>query len=121
MGEIATSERQITLFYNGKSVRAKQALAYAETEGFKIQKIDILKNPPTGTQLIELARRLNVEMADLVNQEHPSYYSKFAHHELSDEDWAKMIRKNPEILKQPIAIHGKQTLLIETPTDMLKI
>ena len=121
MGEIATSERQITFFYNGNSVRAKQALAYAETEGFKIQKIDILKNPPTGTQLIELARRLNVELADLVNQEHPAYHAKFAHHELSDEDWAKMIRKNPEILKQPIAIHGKRTILIETPTDMMKI
>jgi len=28
MGEIATSERQITHFYHSKSVRAKQTLAY---------------------------------------------------------------------------------------------
>ena len=43
MGEIATSERQITLFYSSDSSRAKQALAYAKSEGLPIQKIDILK------------------------------------------------------------------------------
>ncbi len=43
MGEIATSNRQITLFYSAKSVRAKQTLAYAKSEGLPIQEIDILK------------------------------------------------------------------------------
>ena len=51
MGEIATSNRQITLFYNSNSVRAKQALAYAKAEGLAIQQIDILKTPLTGTQI----------------------------------------------------------------------
>ena len=37
MGEIATSDRQITLYYSSKSTRAKQTLAYAKTEGLPIQ------------------------------------------------------------------------------------
>jgi arsenate reductase-like glutaredoxin family protein len=44
MGEIATSDRQITIFYNSDSDSAKQTLAYAKAEGLPIQKIDILKN-----------------------------------------------------------------------------
>lgn len=121
MGEIATSVRQITFYYNSKSVRAKQALAYAKAKGVPILEIDILKTPLTGTQIAEIAERLNLKIQDLVNQEHPSYTSKFIHHNFSSTDWIKMIQHNPEILKQPIAIRGDKTILVETPTDIIKI
>jgi arsenate reductase len=121
MGEIATSDRQITLYYSSKSVRAKQTLAYAKAEGLPIQQIDILKTPLTGTQIAELADRLGLEIKDLVNQEHPSYKSHFKHHDFSSDDWIKMIRHNPEIMKQPIALRGDITILVETPTDIIKI
>jgi arsenate reductase len=121
MGEIATSDRQITLYYSSKSVRAKQTLAYAKAEGLPIQQIDILKTPLTGTQIAELADRLDLEIKDLVNQEHPSYKLHFKHHDFSSADWIKMIRHNPEIMKQPIALRGDKTILVETPTDIIKI
>jgi arsenate reductase len=121
MGEIATSDRQITIFYHSKSVRAKQTLAHAKAEGLAIQDIDILKTPLTGTQIAELADRLHIEIKDLVNQEHPSYTSHFEHHNFSSLDWIKMIQHNPEIMKQPIALRGNKTILVETPTDIIKI
>ncbi|MFC4633235.1 arsenate reductase family protein [Dokdonia ponticola] len=121
MGEIATSDRQITLFYSSKSIRAKQTLAYAKAEGLPIQEIDILRQRLTGTQIAELADRLHIEIKDLVNQEHPSYTSSFEHHNFSDDDWIKMIRHNPKIMKQPIALRGDITILVETPTDIIKI
>ena len=121
MGEIATSNRQITLFYNSKSVRAKQTLVYAKAEGLPILEVDILKTKLTGTQLVELADKLQMEVADLVNQEHPAYTSHFEYHNLSTDDWIKMIQHNPEIMKQPIALRGEITILIETPTDIIKI
>ncbi|WP_213521952.1 arsenate reductase family protein [Nonlabens sp.] len=121
MGEIAKSHRQITLFYNSMSTRAKKTLAYAKAEGLPIQEIDILKTKLTGTQIVELASRLHLEVADLVNQEHPSYTSVFEHHELSTEDWIKMIQHHPQIMKQPIALRGDITILVETPADIIKI
>lgn len=121
MGEIATSNRQITLFYSSNSVRAKQTLAYAKAEGLKIEEIDILKTKLTGTQLVELAARLQLDLSDLVNQEHPAYQAKFEPQNLSTDDWIKMIQHNPEIMKQPIALRGDKTILVETPTDIIKI
>lgn len=121
MGEIATSDRQITLYYNSKSIRAKQTLVYAKAEGLPIQEIDILKTPITGTQIAELAGRLGIEIKDFVNQQHPSYSSKFKPHQLSAQDWIKMLKHNPEIMKQPIAIRGDKTILVESPTDIIKI
>ncbi|MCB0462185.1 MAG: hypothetical protein R2816_07265 [Flavobacteriaceae bacterium] len=121
MGEIATSNRQITLFYNSNSRRAKQTLAYAKAEGLPILEVDITKSTLTGTQIAELADRLKIEIKDLVNQEHPTYMQKFEHHELSETDWIKMIQHNPDIMKQPIALRGEITILVESPTDIIKI
>ena len=121
MGGIATSERMITLFYNSNSSRAKKTLAYAISEGLPIDARDMLKTPLTGTQIAELAERLNMEIKDLVNQEHPSYRNHFAPHNFSGEDWIKMIRKNPEVMKQPVAIRGSLTILVESPSDIIKI
>ena len=121
MGEIKTSNKQITVFYNSNSRIAKQTLAYAKTEGLPIQEIDILNTPLTGTQIAELANKLNVQVKDLVNQKHHDYHHKFNHHNLSEIDWITMIKNNPEILKQPIALKGDSTILIETPTDIIKI
>jgi len=121
MGEIATSKNQITLYYNSNSGRAKQTLAYAKAEGLPIQEIDMLSTKLTGTQIVELADKLNMKVADLVNQEHPSYESHFEHHNLSTDDWIKMIQHNPEIMKQPIALRGNITILVKTPSDIINI
>ncbi|QBA64611.1 arsenate reductase family protein [Muriicola soli] len=121
MGEIASSDRQITLFYSSESSKGKQTLAYAKAEGIAIREIDILKSKLTGTQISELAARLKLEIKDLVNQDHPSYAKKFEQHDFSDNDWIKMIRNHPEILRQPIALRGDNTVMVETPTDIIKI
>lgn len=121
MGALKTSNRQITLYYSSKSQRAKQTLAYAKAEGLPILEIDILKTPLTGTQIVALAEKLNVEIKDLINQDHPIYKSRFKHHDLSENDWIKMIRHNPDIMKQPIALRGDDAILVETPTDIIRI
>jgi len=121
MGEIATSKRQITIYYNPESVIAEKTLAFASAEGIAILEIDVLKTPLTGTQLAELSSRLNMEIKDLVDQEHDSYKLKFEVHDFSTDDWIKMIRCNPEIMRQPIALRGDNTVLVLTPTDILKV
>ncbi len=120
MGEIATSKRQITLFYNINSIRAKKTLAFARAKGFPIQEINLLKVKLTGTQIAEIADKLNLDIKDLINQEHPAYSSLYKPHDLDENDWIKMIRHHPEILKQPIALRGDRAILVETPTDIIK-
>lgn len=120
-GVISTSERQITLFYNPKSQRGKQALVYARTHGLAIEEIDILKTPLTGTQISELAARLGLDIKDLVNQDHYKYRKKFALQCFNPEDWITLIQNHPELMKQPIALRGNRTVWVKTPTDIIRI
>ena len=120
MGEIAKSSRQITIFFNPESIIAEKTLAYAKADGLPILEIDIIKNPPTGTQLGELSDRLNLKIKDLVNEDHDFFRSLPDTREFSTTDWIKMIRKNPEILKL-IALRGDKTVIVKIPTDILKL
>ncbi len=121
MGEIATSDWQVTLFYNPNSTIAKKTLAYTKAEGFPILEVNVLRFPFTGTQLEELADRLNLKIDGLVNKDHPDFEKHFGHPELSDRDWIKILKKNPELLKEPIAIRGDLTILVKTPSDIIKL
>lgn len=120
-GVISTSDGQITLFYNSRSLRGKQTLAYARTHGLPLEKIDILKTPLTGTQITELADRLGLPVKEMVNQEHYKYRRKFTLQCFTSEDWITVIQNHPEIMKQPIALRGNRTILVETPTDIIRI
>jgi arsenate reductase len=67
-----------------------------------------------------------MELKDLINLDNDLLDSKFElinldSQNLSPDDWIKMIQKNPEILKQPIAIRGDKTVLVVTPTDVLQL
>jgi arsenate reductase len=121
MPEIATSDWEIVLFYNPNSPSASKTLGYAKGEGLPVRDVDILKNPITGTQLEDLAGLLKVSIAGLVNREHPEYEEMFGSAELSDEDWIKVLRKNPEFIKEPIAIRGKHAIFVKTPSDLSRM
>lgn len=121
MGQIATNDRLITLYCQASSNKAKQTIAYAKSEGVSVLVIDLLKTKLSGSQLIEIADRLKIKVRDLIDHENELFKSNLVQVEMSHEDWIKMIQKNPEIMKQPIALRGDNTILIETPTDIIKI
>ena len=101
-------------------------LVYAKALGVPVLTIDISKTPITGSQIFEIANRLGMEIKDLIYRDNDVFNSKsepinLEALNLSSEDWIKMIQKNPEILKQPIAIRGDKTILVVTPTDILQL
>ena len=120
MTQIASSNRHITLYCIENSIKGKQTLAYAKAEGVSVLSIDIIKTPLTGSQIAEIANNLDLEIKDLIDLNNDLFKLEFEHLNLSSEDWIKMIRRNPEILKQPIAIWGDRTILVETPTDIVQ-
>ena len=80
------------------------------------------KTKLTGTQRIEIAEALQTPLSSLVNQNHPDFTQNYTEKgiHLSNEDWIKVLHKNPEVLKGSILIVDNAFHLIETPTDFLK-
>lgn len=120
MPELATSEYEIILFYNPNRQSGEETLGYAKGEGFPVRDVDILKNQFTGTQLEELAERLHVPIGGMINKDHPDF-DKYKDDDFSDDDWIKILRKNPKLIKEPIAIRGHQAMFVKTPSDLSRL
>ncbi len=121
MPELTSSEREIILYYNPDRPSASKTLGYAKGEGFALQDINIITNKFTGTQLEELASKLNVNIEGLVNKEHPDYEGYLHNSNFSDDDWIKVLQKNPQFIKEPIALRGHQAMFVKTPSDLSRL
>lgn len=119
---LSKSNRQITLFFNPNSYMGKQTLAYAKAESLHILEIDVLKTPLTGKQLLELAGLLKLPIDLLINKQCETYEEIVGKQKIFDpEDWVKILKEHPELMKYPIALRGGKAIIIDTPTDMLKL
>ena len=122
MGVISKNNRQIKLYYNSETSLGKQTIAYLNASEKKILTIDISKTKVTGTQWLEIVDKLNLHISELVNQKHPDFVKIYGNKEvnLTEDDWLKLIDKNPLVVTYPIVINGTQFLQIKTPSDFSK-
>lgn len=122
MGVIAKNDRQITLYYNSQTTLGKQTFAYVEPSRKKILAVDISRTKVTGTQWAEIAEGLNVEISNLINQEHPDFVKLYGSEPLDMErhDWLKLLQNHPEVLACPVVIDGNRFIQINNPSDFAK-
>lgn len=110
----------ITLLYNPAKNMDKLTRAYALVTRTKILTINWLLNPGTGTRILELARRVGIPVKDLIDKRHPGY-AILGENDMSDEDWAKLLLKQPDLLKTPIVIKGDKAVILKRPKDIFRI
>lgn len=118
-----TSNRQITLYYDSTSKLGKQALADAKSSRAEVQDIDILNTKVSGTEWAKIADALNLDVLDLINQDHAVYKNLYGSEkvDLDTTDAIKILEKHPETLVYPIAIRGNYAVQIKQSTDMRKL
>jgi len=121
MSALEHSNRQIILYYDSTSFIGKETLAYAKSFGFPVWEIDIRKAHFTGTQILEIANDLHMEVKDLVNKQKMEIKFHYEKGKFNKEDWLKILLANPELLQQPIARKGNHTVLVHTPSDVFKL
>lgn len=113
---------QIILYVGSEGRKATQTLAYCKTHGLAISLINLQKVKLTGTHILELTKMLCIEPKDLANMNDPIYREKVGElHSLDHEDWLKVFAAHPEIMRTPIAVKGGKAILVETPSDILKL
>ncbi len=114
-------EREITVYLGGNDFKDTQTIAYAKSEGYAVNSVDVRKENFTGTQLLQLADKMNIKLSDLIDQSKPAYKTLTNQETYTTEGWMELILNNPEIINTPIIQRGNKVFFIDTPTDALKI
>lgn len=122
MGVIATDSNKITFYYNSNSNVDKQILAYVQDSLKKILTIDVSKTKVSDTQWAEIATKLNLTLADLVNKNHPDFTKNYnSDTVLSEDDWIKVIQNNPDVIANAILVIEDKFYKIETPSQVRQL
>lgn len=118
---IPTSARQITFIYNSKKNTDRQTLAYAKSNPIQIREVDLAKETFTPTMLLELMDKISMPLQDLIDKDHPDIEKSAKNGDFEEEDLLKIIEKDFTVLKTPIAFLGDNIVIVNTPTDILKL
>lgn len=119
MGVIATDKNKATLFYHPDTELGRRMNAYVSSSDMPALTIDLSQTKVTGTQWAEIASKLNKEIPDLIETQHPDFIKNYGEGpaDMDEHDWLKVIENHPELIIHPILIKGDTYIQIEKLTD----
>ncbi len=118
---LQNEERQITVYLGGNNYKDNQTIAYAKSAGYKVNSVDVTKKNFTGTQLLQLADKMNISLSELIDHQKEEFKSINMDSTYNQEGWMELILNHPRLMKTPIIQLGNNVYFIDTPTDALKI
>ena len=103
-----THRREIMIYYNPESSSDRKTVAHAQSFSKHIKSYAFGQTPSTGTSWHQIINALGKHPKELLNKAHPYYQKHIRGREFDEESWIKVIRRNPDILKAPIAVRGRR-------------
>lgn len=104
---------ELKFIYNSNQLKERKALAYIKAlDKHVINELDVYKTNITESQLADLAQKLGVGVAGLLDEEKEYYRDNLKGKDLSENDILGVITSNPEVLKTPIvSTHDSATFI----------
>ena len=116
-----THLKEILIYYNPRSSSDRKTIAHAKGTGLKITTYHHAQAPSTTTSWKTILESLDMHPKELLNKADPYYQNNIKGKEFDTEDWLNVIKKNPGLIKSPIAISGSKAILCITPTDIYRL
>lgn len=113
-------ENEILLIYNSEKYEDRKAKGYADTmKDHALNERDIAKNNLTETQIAEIARNMNVDMSELIDKNSDTYLHHLKDKGFSESELTKLMVKNPDLIKTPIAYIGSKSFFVKSAYDFV--
>ncbi|GAA5027153.1 hypothetical protein GCM10011506_13470 [Marivirga lumbricoides] len=115
-------EMELKFIYNSNQLKEREALAYIKSlDKHVINELDVHKMNITESQLADLARKLDVEVAGLLDEEKEYYQDNLKGKDLSENDILGIIASHPEVLKTPIVSSHESATFVGSSYDFNNI
>jgi arsenate reductase len=114
----------ITIYHNPRCSKSRATLKLIEDAGVEPRVVAYLQSPPSGRRIEELAKMLNVSVADLLRRNEAEFRSAVDLPSLDDNAaLAEWIAKNPKVLQRPIVVDDEKGAAIigRPPEDVLTL
>lgn len=88
----------------------------------EIQKIEYLVDTPSEKEIKEILKMLDIKAEQLVRKKEPLYKENYEGKKISNEQWIKILHKNPILIERPIVVNGDKAIIgrpVETILNFL--
>jgi len=116
-----THRREILIYYNPESSSDRKTVAHAQALVPHVRTFSFAQAPSTELSWQQILKALGVHPKELLNKAHPYYQQHIRGKDFDEECWIKILKKNPDLLKAPIAIRGNRAILCLNSTDIYKL
>lgn len=107
------------IYHNPKCSKSRQTLQLLRDNNIEPEVIEYLKQPPTGSELLEIIDGLGRPELLVRTKE-----DEFRSEPFDTSDTAKVVNalvKVPKLMERPVVVHGSQVVLGRPPENILEL
>lgn len=102
----------ITLYHYPKCTSSRKARQYLETLGADVRERRYFTEPASEEEIRALARLLPGGVRDIVSERSRRFKElDLAGKELSDDEWVRLLAREPGLWRRPIAVKGTRAVV----------
>lgn len=105
----------ITIYHNPRCQKSREALAILNERPRSVEIVEYLKTPLNEKQVRDILDRLAVPAEELVRKDEAVYKSEYKDKNLSEEEWIRVLVRNPILLQRPIVLKGNEGVIGRPP------
>lgn len=121
---IENKPRELTLIYHSEKSDDKKARGYVESLRVAVKTLDLAKDQMTETQLAQLADKMGIPVAEMIDPTYDDRENTDANKEglkgIDTTELLVVIKHNPKILDTPIVILGDRAYKYRTGYNLIR-
>lgn len=112
---------KVIIYHNNRCTKSRCALELIEkkTKGFSV--VEYLKTPPTETELKAILKKLGMRAEEIIRRKEPIFKEEFEGKKFSENEWIKILAKNPILIERPIVVKGNKAVIGRPTENVLKL
>jgi len=111
----------LSIYHNPRCGKSRQTLKIIKESGSEVEIIEYLKDTPSESELKSVLHKLGVSPREIIRKGEPIFKENYKGKSFNDEEWIKILVKNPILIERPIVVKGDQAILGRPPENVTKL
>ncbi len=107
----------LKIYHNPRCSKSRQTLQLIKDAGVEVDVVEYLKTPPTEDELRDLVNKLNLPIEYLIRKGEKIYKTEFKGKDYSEDEWIKILAKNPKLIERPIVVNEDGEAILGRPPE----
>ena len=106
------------IYHNPRCRKSRETLGIIKSAKVNPEIVEYLNSPPTENELKNILKMLEISPLDLLRKGESIYKEKYKGKKFNEENWIKIMVKNPILIERPIVVKNGKAILGRPPENV---